>query len=338
MPELLETENYQDVLDEIAGVFANEFDAPVSDVLTAYVDEDGVVYGNLISAGNFYDYAASDNQLALDFLPEETEEINDYAAGYLAAGYSIKTDSIDSPYDYMYGFNRMDAQVKCTKGGTPCGKICLPKGSVCRKYGSGGSSAAIRNVRGKLRSPVIGGGVIAGKLAAGALAAGAAGYAASRGKNPEAEKQQALQQQRGSISRTARKVGGTAAKVALGGAAGLAGYKATRNARIYSGSESPQAEEQALKQQKGSIGRTARKVGGTAAKVALGGAAGLAGYKATRNLRMYKGADRKKALGAAKERVSLAGGPDAIDVDYKVVNEPRLPAAKRKALPSARNR
>jgi hypothetical protein len=169
-----------DILDEVASVFADEFDAPISEVLTARIDGNGVIYGDLISGGNVYEYAANKNQLATVFLPEETNRLNYFFAGSLASSYGINADSVDSPYEYALGFLRLDAQAKCTKGGVPCGKICLPKGAKCKKYGGAGNVAAMRNVGRKLKSPGVDGAVVAGTLAATALAGGAA--VANRGK------------------------------------------------------------------------------------------------------------------------------------------------------------
>ena len=144
----------------IANIFVEEFDAPLQ-ILTADQDENGVVYGNLISSGEFYTYAFDNESIGVVHHQEETEELNEYAKGLLS-GYGIKTDSL-SPYEYTFGFTRTDAQVRCTKGGTPCGKVCLPKGSVCRKYGGGGGTGGS-----KLKSG--GGAALAGGIAGGAAA------------------------------------------------------------------------------------------------------------------------------------------------------------------------
>lgn len=150
----------------IADIFVEEFDAPLQ-VLTANEDENGVVFGNLISSGEFYTYAFDDESLGIVHHEAETEELNEYARGLLG-GYGIHTDS-ELPYEYTFGFIRTDAQVRCTKGGTPCGKVCLPKGAVCRKYGGGGTTG------GKLKSS--GGGSLAGGIAGGVAAAAAVGTA-----------------------------------------------------------------------------------------------------------------------------------------------------------------
>jgi len=147
----------------IADIFVEEFDAPVQ-VLTADEDENGVIHGNLISAGNFYTYAFDEEELGIVHHEKETQLLNDYAQGLLN-GYGIKTDSI-APYEYTFGLIRVDAQVRCTKGGTPCGKVCLPKGAVCRKYGGGGTTG------GKLKSG--GGGALAAGIAGGVAAVGGA--------------------------------------------------------------------------------------------------------------------------------------------------------------------
>ena len=175
MVELLE--DYSQILDEIGQVFVEEFDAPISQVLTANINEDGVVCGDLISGGNYYHYASDGSEIGLTFLPDETEEINDYARGFFSASYGLNLDSVDSPYEYAIGFYRQDAQVKCKKGGVPCGKICLPKGAVCRKFGGGGNAAAMKRVAGKLKSsgynPAIRNAVRAGVAGVAAIGVGA---------------------------------------------------------------------------------------------------------------------------------------------------------------------
>lgn len=170
-----------DVLTEIGEVYADEFDAPVT-ILTASLGE-GMIIGQLMSAGGIYNYAADDNEIGFDFSPEDTREVNEYARGFLESGYGIKTDSMDSPYEYAFGFVRLDAQVKCKKGGVACGKICLPKGAQCKKYGGGGNGAAMKQAAGKLKSP---GGVAAGVaagLAGTAAVAGGAGYLAYKNRD-----------------------------------------------------------------------------------------------------------------------------------------------------------
>ena len=170
-----------DVLVEIGEVYADEFDAPVT-ILTASLGE-GMIIGQLMSAGGIYNYAADDNEIGFDFSPEDTREVNEYARGFLESGYGIKTDSMDSPYEYAFGFVRLDAQVKCKKGGVACGKICLPKGAQCKKYGGGGNGAAMKQAAGKLKSP---GGVAAGVaagLAGTAALAGGAGYLAYKNRD-----------------------------------------------------------------------------------------------------------------------------------------------------------
>ncbi|PHJ64920.1 hypothetical protein VF04_03790 [Nostoc linckia z7] len=151
---------------EIANIFIQEFDAPVQ-ILTAYQDDEGVIYGNLLSSGDFYTYAFDEESIGVVHHEQETEELNEYAEGLLA-GYGVKTDS-DSPIEYTFGMLRIDAQVRCNKGGTPCGKVCLPKGSVCRKYGSGGGGG------GKLKSG--GGAALGAGIAGGVALAGTAGAA-----------------------------------------------------------------------------------------------------------------------------------------------------------------
>ncbi len=156
--------------DAIADILIEEFDAPVQ-ILTANQDEDGVIYGSLLSSGDFYTYAFNDDSIGILHHEDETAELNEYAEGLLA-GYGIKTDS-DSPVEYTFGRLRVDAQVRCTKGGTPCGRICLPKGSVCRKYGGGGNGGKLKSGGGAALAGGIAGGVA---LAAGGAAAGGLAY------------------------------------------------------------------------------------------------------------------------------------------------------------------
>lgn len=170
-----------DVLTEIGEVYADEFDAPVT-ILTASLGE-GMIIGQLMSGGDIYNYAANGDEIGFDYSPEDSKEVNEYARGFLESGYGIKTDSMDSPYEYAFGFVRLDAQVKCKKGGVACGKICLPKGAQCKKYGGSGNGAAMKQAASKLKSP---GGVAAGVaagLAGTAALAGGAGYLAYKNRD-----------------------------------------------------------------------------------------------------------------------------------------------------------
>lgn len=161
-----------DILTEIGQVFADEFDAPVT-VLTASLG-DGMITGQLMSGGDIYNYAADGNEIGFDYSPEDSEEVNEYARGFLESGYGIKADSMDSPYEYASGLVRLDAQVKCKKGGVPCGKICLPKGAKCKKYSGSGNAAAMKQAAGKLKSPgKVAAGIGAGLVGSAALAGGA---------------------------------------------------------------------------------------------------------------------------------------------------------------------
>jgi hypothetical protein len=169
-----------DILTEIGEVYADEFDAPVT-ILTASLGE-GMIVGQLMSAGDIYNYAADGNEIGFDYSPEDSEEVNEYARGFLESGYGIKTDSMDSPYEYAFGFVRLDAQVKCKKGGVACGKICLPKGAQCKKYGGSGNGAVMKQAAGKLKSPGAVAGVAAG-LAGTAAVAGGAGYLAYKNRD-----------------------------------------------------------------------------------------------------------------------------------------------------------
>ena len=142
-----------------------------------------MIIGQLMSGGDIYNYAANGDEIGFDYSPEDSEEVNEYARGFLESGYGIKTDSMDNPYEYAFGFVRLDAQVKCKKGGVACGKVCLPKGAKCKKYGGAGNGAAMKQAAGKLKSP---GGVAAGVaagLAGTAALAGGAGYLAYKNRD-----------------------------------------------------------------------------------------------------------------------------------------------------------
>lgn len=176
---MFDTEHFDseatDVLTEIGEVYADEFDAPVT-ILTASLSKDMIV-GQLMSGGDIYNYAADGNEIGFNYSPEDSEEVNEYARGFLESGYGIKTDSMDSPYEYAFGFVRLDAQVKCKKGGVACGKVCLPKGAKCKKYSGTGNASAMRQAADRLKSP---GGVAAGigaGLVGAATVAGAGGVA-----------------------------------------------------------------------------------------------------------------------------------------------------------------
>ena len=246
MVELLE--DYQQVLDEIGAVFVEEFDAPVSQVLTANINENDVIYGDLISGGNYYHYASDGEEIGLNFLPDETREINEYAQGFFSARYGINLDSAVSPYEYVMGFYRQDAQVKCKKGGVACGKVCLPKGAVCRKFGSGGNANAMKGAAGKLRSPGMAGAAIAGGAAlAGAAALGGAGYMASQDPSIRRGAQVAAER----VKRGAAKAGEEVSK------------------GVEKAKESVQATAQRVEQQvkKGSYRKAAASVAGGAREV-----------------------------------------------------------------------
>lgn len=165
-------------LDEIGDIFVNEFDAPV-EVLTANVGDDGVVYGNLLSAGDFHHYAFDEYQIGFEFDPTLTNDLHEYSQGLMSA-YGIHADTANA-YDYGLGLLRVDAQVRCTKGGKPCGGICLPQGKVCRKNGASGGAA---NVKAKLKNnqPNFGGKLDPGTIAAGLATGAGVGAARMAGK------------------------------------------------------------------------------------------------------------------------------------------------------------
>jgi hypothetical protein len=157
----------KEVISEIADIFIDEFTAPVQ-ILTLGIDQNNIAHGTLLSGGGIYSYALNDESIAYKSEDEATKELSEYSQGLLA-GYGIKTDS-SLPLEYALGYFRLDAQVRCSKGGTPCGKICLPKGAVCRKYGGG----KLKSGNGGKIAAGIGVGLVGGAAAA---AAGGLAYA-----------------------------------------------------------------------------------------------------------------------------------------------------------------
>jgi hypothetical protein len=329
---MLDTKHFDseatDVLTEIGEVYADEFDAPVT-VLTASLGE-GMIIGQLMSGGDIYNYAANGDEIGFDYSPEDSEEVNEYARGFLESGYGIKTDSMDSPYEYAFGFVRLDAQVKCKKGGVACGKICLPKGAKCKKYGGTGNAGAMRQAAGKLKSPGAVAGVAAGVAGAAALA-GTGGVAylnrnelgrgakAVGGRLLQAGKEGKEEFTKGTdIAKLALKAGGEGVKSVR-----EAGKQGRKLRESLGGKLSREEEYEARTQMAGAIGTTrGASLGGAAGAVkagtqnavsAIGSNLKLAGkdIKMTAsNVAKNTGRQAKKLLGKKnKESESTATNP-----------------------------
>lgn len=163
--------NFRDVTQPIAEAIGITYDAPVDEVLTANLDSDGIVFGQLMSGGNFYHYIADADEIITYYLPEETEYLNDYTHAVLD-NIGIHTDAWDT-YAYAQGFFRLDAQLKCKPGNKPCGQRCIPQAAKCRKAMGGAAQGAMRQGRVNLRSPGVGA-IAAGVVGAAALAAAGA--------------------------------------------------------------------------------------------------------------------------------------------------------------------
>lgn len=160
----------EQITQPIAEALSESFGAPVELVLTANLDSFNNIYGTCLSGGNFYVYHADNYFIEAENIPWATQEINLFAQGVLGAD-GIRADS-DRPFDWLLGFARFDAQVKCKSGNIPCGKRCIPKGQKCRI--NGGSGAKLKQAKSGL-NPL---GVAAGVAGAGVLAgAGALAYA-----------------------------------------------------------------------------------------------------------------------------------------------------------------
>jgi DnaJ-domain-containing protein 1 len=156
----------------VAEAISQTFDAPVQ-VLTAHIKGDSIS-GCLLSEG-FFRYDASEDAIAVEYLADATQELNEFSQGFLAAR-GVRTDS-ENTYEFAQGLLRLD--VNCSAGNSPCGGRCLSKGQKCRKNG-GGTKALVNKAGAKLRSP--GNNHTALKVAAGAAALGA-GIAAFRGRD-----------------------------------------------------------------------------------------------------------------------------------------------------------
>lgn len=152
----------EEISQPIAEVLTETFDAPIDYVLTANLDSFNNIYGTCLSGGNFYVYHADNYFIEAEYIPYATQEINLFVQGVLDAN-GIRVDS-DRPFDWLLGFARFDAQVKCKSGNIPCGRRCIPRGQKCRI--TGGSGAKLKQAKSGL-NPL---GVAAGVAGAGVLA------------------------------------------------------------------------------------------------------------------------------------------------------------------------
>lgn len=157
----------------IAQIITDSFDASVQAVTSLGVNDRGFIFGTCMSGGNFYRFDTDAAFIEVKYLPKATQEINAYTQG-LIDSMGFRVDS-ENAYDWLMGFIRMDGQVKCKSGGTPCGKRCLPKGQKCKISGGG---AGLKSPKSGLKMPGAG---VAGLAAAGLAAAGA-GVVGYRGR------------------------------------------------------------------------------------------------------------------------------------------------------------
>lgn len=185
----IEKQMHSDSLDleittPIAQAITDTFDAPVDEILTLNLDSD-LVYGTLLSGGNFYSYSSDGFSVAVTHHDSLTQELNDYTEGLLAVN-NVRVDS-NAHYDWARGLLRLDGQIKCKSGGVPCGKRCLPKGQTCRKGMGAGSQGAVKGAKTRLKT---GGAGTAAKIAAGLVGATGlvgAGYVGYKGKDELAQ-------------------------------------------------------------------------------------------------------------------------------------------------------
>lgn len=213
---------------------ADIFDSPIDQVLTARLGDNDKLQGTVLSDGNIFRYELDEYVADLEHLDSASEELNAWADGYLNA-HGIRTDS-DLPFSYAMGFLRLDAQVKCKSGGTPCGRRCLPRGQKCRQ-GTGASGAMVGRAKsGMRRKAALGVGAAA--LAAGA---GAAYLATRKGKDGKSLAQKATEAAQPKKKNYAREM---AARAGVAGAAGLGvAALASRRKSRSEGGESEGVEE-----------------------------------------------------------------------------------------------
>lgn len=162
-----------EISEPIAQAIVDTFDAPVDEILTVNLDGE-LLYGTLLSGGGFYSYSTDGISFATTHHDSITQELNDYAQGMLDAA-GIRADS-HAPYEWARGIMRLDRQMKCKSGNTPCGGKCLPKGQTCRKGMGANAQGAVKGAKTSLRSG--NGGKLAAGVAAGLVGAAAAGGAA----------------------------------------------------------------------------------------------------------------------------------------------------------------
>jgi hypothetical protein len=188
---------YDEITNPLAQVMTDVFDAPVDAILSADVDKDGVIYGQVLSSGNVYDYEADNYAIELDYSPKDTASLNYYSQAILdSIGIRIDSSSAYDSFEYARGVLRMDVgQMKCKSGNIPCGRKCLPKGQKCRKGMGAAGAVKVGQTRAGLRMP--GGGGILAKAAlmtaaGGAIAGGVTLANSKEGKEAIAQGKQAV--------------------------------------------------------------------------------------------------------------------------------------------------
>jgi hypothetical protein len=232
--------NDREITQPIAEAITLTFDAPVNEVLTANLDSDGVLFGQIMSGGNFYSYIADSNTITTYYHPEETEYLNEYAHAVLD-NMGIHTDAWET-YDYALGFFRVDAQMKCKPGNKPCGRRCIPQQMKCRSAMGGGAQAKMRQGRANLRAPGAGA-IAAGVVGAAALAAGGA----------------AAYQNREEIAKGAKKIGRQVQKTALVAKREVEGKAAELASNVNKGVEVAKENIQQAAKKTGQAARIAGK-------------------------------------------------------------------------------
>jgi hypothetical protein len=198
--------NNREITQPIAEAITVTFDAPVDEVLTANLDSNDTVFGQLMSGGNFYSYVADTDKITTYYHPEETEYLNEYAHATLDS-IGIHTDTWET-YDYALGFFRVDAQMRCKPGNKPCGKRCIPQQMKCKSSMSGSAQAKMRQGRVNLRSPGGVGSIAADVAGAAVLATGIAAYQNREaiGKGVEVAKQK-IQEAANNTGKAAQRAG-----------------------------------------------------------------------------------------------------------------------------------
>jgi hypothetical protein len=142
---------FRKLVQPIAEAIALTFDAPVDEILTANLDSEGIVFGQLLSEGKFYSYASNGNEVVTSYHQDATDYLDEYAKGFLN-NINIHVDSSNT-YDYACGFFRVDAQVKCSQGNQPCGNRCISRKKRCRKNMKNPAKNAMRQGLVSLKNP-----------------------------------------------------------------------------------------------------------------------------------------------------------------------------------------